>query len=88
MKRRVISGLLLLALCIPVAACGNDAPVQSRDRSGAIKLNMPDEFDTIAGKCDGQGHWVVESQNHDGKASGIAVVADKRCEGRAGVPTP
>jgi hypothetical protein len=82
--KRISYFLVLTFVVLLIAGCGNDAPVASRDKSPAVKLNMPDEFDTFAGKCDGSGHYVVETQNHDGQSSGIAMIADKRCQGHVG----
>jgi hypothetical protein len=69
-----IAALALLVAVI--AGCGNDAPVQSRDKSGAQLLNMPDQFNTVATKCDGHGHRLYESSGSD---AGMAVINDPSC---------
>ena len=73
MKKLIALPLLAIAL-VSVQACGNDAPVTSRDTTGAVKYNMPDQFHTIAAKCDGHGHRVFESSG-----GSLAVIADASC---------
>jgi hypothetical protein len=86
------AGLAVMAAVTTLAAssCGaNDAPVRTRDQSGAAKFNMPDKFDTVAAKCIGGGVEVVETQNHgDSDPSSIAVVSNpKACpDGYRGAP--
>lgn len=79
LARAAAVAFVVAVLVAAVAGCGNDAPVQSRDRSGATLLNMPNKFDTIATKCDGHGHRIYATQNHGSKSSALAVVADGRC---------
>ena len=84
--------LILLALPLTAASCGqNDAPVQSRDKTGARLLNMPDHFSTIAIKCDGEGHMMYESDHGDdgsGRPGALAVIQDPQAcpEGYTGAP--
>jgi len=93
-SRRPWLGLCLILLVLPLtaASCGqNDAPVQSRDKTGARLLNMPDHFSTIAIKCDGEGHMMYESDHGDdgsGRPGAVAVVADTEAcpEGYTGAP--
>jgi hypothetical protein len=81
MKRKITYPIALLALICAVAlpGCGNDAKVESRDKTGAVKYNMPDQFDTIAAKCDGHGHRIFEASS-----GGLAVIADQACQGHTG----
>lgn len=77
-RRTVVAGLVsVLAFgALSAESCGvNDAPVKTRDTSGAAKFNMPDKFDTVAAKCIGGSIEVVETQNHgDSDPSSIAAV--------------
>lgn len=77
--RIALTAFVIGVIVAALSGCGNDAPVASRDKTPALKFNMPDQFDTIASKCDGKGHRMFETQNHDGKPSGLAVVADASC---------
>jgi hypothetical protein len=76
---RTMTGVALLLCLLVIAACGNDAKVESRDTSGAVKYNMPDQFDTVAAKCDGHGHRIFESSGH-----GLTVIADQSCVNHVG----
>jgi hypothetical protein len=75
--------VLLLALPLTAASCGaNDAPVKTRDRTGARVYNMPDHFSSVASKCDGLGHRIYESDHGNdgsGRPGGLAVINDPRC---------
>lgn len=92
-RKRTITALLVSVVAfgaLSAESCGvNDAPVKTRDTSGAAKFNMPDKFDTVAAKCIGGGIEVVETQNHgDSDPSSIAVVSNpKACPpGYKGAP--
>lgn len=70
---------LILPVILLLAACGNDAKVESRDKTGAVLLNMPDGFPTISMKCDGHGHRIYVPNNGSGDVGGVAVVNDASC---------
>jgi hypothetical protein len=72
----IITGLIIAT---GVSACGNDATVSNRVTGSAEKINMPDQFDTIADRCDGHGFRVYENGGSEGTA--IAVVRDPKCDG-------
>jgi hypothetical protein len=93
MNRRRIGAAVVVLLCTPLIAanCGaNDAPVKTRDKSGASVMNMPNHFSSVAIKCDGFGHVIYENDHGDsGNGRGvITIVQDSRhCpDGYRGVP--
>lgn len=73
--------LILASLTVIIlTACGsNDAKVESRDKTGAALLNMPDGFPTVAMKCDGRGHRIYVPNKGSGDVGGIAVIDDASC---------
>lgn len=89
-RRTVLVGLLVGACALPLtaASCTNDAPVKTRDRTGAALMNMPDEFPTVAMKCDGSGHIVYEGDDGSGDRGAMAVISDTRScpDGYRGAP--
>lgn len=69
----IVAAAILVAVLL--AGCGNDAHVAGRDTSDAFKINMPDQFNTIAYKCNGPN--VVYETSH----GALAVRADDpRCK--------
>jgi hypothetical protein len=74
--------VLIPLIAMGLTACGsNDAKVQTRDKSGAQVLNMPNHFSSVATKCDGHGHRIYENDHGDsGNGRGmIVVVSDTNC---------
>lgn len=73
---------VLAVTTLAASNCGaNDAPVKTRDRSGAALLNMPNHFSTVALKCDGHSHLLAESDHGNdgsGRPGALAVVIDAR----------
>lgn len=63
-----------------LASCGHDAKVTNRVEGTAEKINMPDQFDTIANRCDGHGFRIYEAST---AGSSPAVVRDPNCPGGA-----
>jgi hypothetical protein len=71
----IITGLIIAT---GVSACGNDATVSGRDTSSAEKINMPDQFDTVATKCS-RGFRLFETSSH----GVVTAVKDPSCNGSA-----
>lgn len=62
------------SVAIAVGGCGHDAHVSSRDTGPAEKINMPDQFDTVATKCS-HGFRIFETSD-DGA---LTAVRDPSC---------
>lgn len=84
MQRFTIAALalVLVAFALMGNSCGaNDVQINSRDKTGAVVLNMPDHFSSIATKCDGRGHRVFIADHGDSGngGGGVAVINDASC---------
>lgn len=84
MYRFIIAALsmALIAFALMGNSCGqNDVQINSRDKTGAVVLNMPDHFSSIATKCDGHGHRVFIADHGDSAngGGGVAVINDPTC---------
>jgi hypothetical protein len=78
MKKILLIGLLAL----PLAACGNDADPGTRDTGAAkARINMPDNFPTVAHKCYGT-NGVYVTNSAEASPGGLYVVQnDPECGG-------
>lgn len=88
MKKRFIVIPLTLASIISLSACEQeqDAPVNSRDKTAATLMNMPDGFSNVAHKCDGPN--MVYTVFHGDSSYGSVAVApnDPRCKTATSLP--
>jgi hypothetical protein len=83
----IATAIVLASALLMLAGCGlnkafepfNDAPISHKNDLPAVVGSMPDGFSNWAGKCDGQGHWVVVVYHGDSTYGAPAVVADPKC---------
>jgi hypothetical protein len=83
-------GAAIAALVLAgVTGCGlskltepwNDAPVKSKDDSGADVYSMPDGFNNVATKCDRNGNRIYVIYHGDKAYGALSVVAaDPTCK--------
>lgn len=65
-----------------------DAPIKSRDDTGAEVVNFPNQFANVAHKCDGHGHRIYVVTHGKSDAPPV-VIDDPSCAPGAGTaPTP
>lgn len=79
----IVACAIALIFALSAESCGssdNDVKVKTRDTTGATILNMPDQFPSVAVKCDGKGHRVYVTNRYDNGAGGaVTAVDDSTC---------
>lgn len=58
-----------------------DAPIGRIDDRKAEIINMPDDYNNLATKCDNHGHRVYSTTRHDEGQAFIQVIDDPTCAG-------
>ncbi|WP_338781768.1 hypothetical protein [Streptomyces sp. DG1A-41] len=83
MKRAAGTTLAVLVLVVTGAACSPsstpDAPVNRQETGSADIYSMPEDFPSVAAKCDGYGHRIFVSEDGEKAGFDISVVADPKC---------
>lgn len=75
-----VCAIFICLLAIPFAACGNDAGGGERDTGSAkARINMPDNFPTVAVKCYGQNGIYVTNTGESSPGGLAVVVKDPQC---------
>ena len=78
--KRIITTVVALATIVLAAGCGNDADPGQRDTGAAkARINMPDNFPTVAHKCYGK-NGVYVTNSAEASPGGLAVIVnDTQC---------
>ncbi|MDQ1016673.1 hypothetical protein [Streptomyces afghaniensis] len=80
MKRTVVGiGSALAALSLSACSSSATAPVEQREKGSAEIYVMPDDFPSVASKCDGHGNRIFVSEDGEKAGFDLSVVADLKC---------
>lgn len=79
-KLRITFYAIAVAVSIGLSACGADADPGTRDTGSAkARINMPDNFPTVAHKCYGPNGVYASNTSEKGNGSIYVVTDDPQC---------
>jgi hypothetical protein len=79
--KRLAFGVGAAVAALSLSACSSTptAPVEQREKGSAEIYVMPDDFPSVASKCDRHGNRIFVSEDGEKAGFDLSVVADPKC---------